>query len=145
MVRGAVSKIARDSPASRWFVVTAAVFGVAAFAYQAIWSEEELYPAFLKAAGASALVMVLLGLGQRQWEGDRLQGGTLPGGGGAQFEPREAAQETRAAVEKLNERVSTHAEQLIDLQRQLDKRVTDLENAVFKDTSAHGPRGMAEE
>lgn len=119
-------------PAGRWFVVAAVAVGLAVLGYE-LANGDQAYIAFLKGAGATAVLFVLLGLGQRLWEGDKMQSGQLPGGGGAQFEPVDAAEATRAAVDKLNERVTTQSEQLIELQRQLDRRVTDLEDYSFKD------------
>ena len=126
------SKQARKWPPGRWFVVAAVCFGFLVFGYQLICSDEAPYSAFLKASGATGLLLILLGLGQRLWEGDKMQGGQLPGGAGADFEPAEAAEETRGAVEKLNQRVTTQSDQMITLQQQLDRRVRDLEEQVFK-------------
>ena len=62
-----------------------------------------------------------------------MQGAQLPGGAGAQFESAEAAAKTREGVETLNTRVTSQSEQMITVQAQLDRRVSDLEQAVFKD------------
>jgi TolA-binding protein len=93
----------------------------------------DVYEAFLKGVGAVGALMVLAGLGQRMYEGERMQGGQLPGGAGAQFEPEEAATKTRETVEQLNTRVTDLSEEMIAGQEQLDRRVAELENAVLKD------------
>ncbi|MEA2441360.1 MAG: hypothetical protein QOH76_2784 [Thermoleophilaceae bacterium] len=80
--------------------------------------------------------MVLAGLAQRLYAGDKVRSAQLPGGAGAEFETAEAATKTRQGVEQLNDRVTTQSEQMITMQAQLDKRVSDLEDAAFKDGHA---------
>jgi hypothetical protein len=130
----------RDWPAGRWFVALSLLVGVALAVQQAA-TGSDLYAAFLKGVGAAAALMVLAGLAQRLWEGDRVEGAQLPGGAGAQFEPVEAAAKTRQGVDELNNRVTTQADQMITIQSHLDRRVSDLEEAVFK---AVGERTEAE-
>jgi uncharacterized coiled-coil protein SlyX len=67
-----------------------------------------------------------------------MQSAQLPGGAGSGFETAEAATKTRQGVEQLNDRVTTQSEQMITMQAQLDKRVSDLEDAAFKE--GHGER-----
>jgi hypothetical protein len=120
-----------DWPPGRWFVAVGILVGMA-FGVQQAASGNDLYVAFLKGVGAAAALMVLASVAQRLWEGDRVESAQLPGGAGAQFEPVEAATKTRESVEELNTRVTTQAEQMITIQAQLDRRVCDLEQAVFK-------------
>jgi hypothetical protein len=126
-----------DWPAGRWFVVGGLLVG-AVFVVQQEATGAALYWAALKGLGLSAALMVLLGLAQRLWEGEKMQSAQLPGGAGAGFETAEAASKTRQGVEQLNERVTKQAEQMITMQAQLDKRVSDLEEAAFKDRPAEG-------
>jgi hypothetical protein len=122
----------RRWPPGRWFV-TASLLTGAFFLVQQVATDADHYVAFLKAVGAAAGLMVLAGLAQRLWEGDRIEGAQLPGGAGAQFEPVEAAAKTRESVEELNTRLTTQSEQMITMQSQLDRRVSDVEQAVFKE------------
>jgi hypothetical protein len=108
------------------------------FAVQQAATGSPLYEAFLKGVGAAAAVMVLAGLAQRLYAGDKMKTAQLPGGAGAGFETAEAATKTRQGVEQLNDRVTTQSEQMITMQAQLDKRVSDLEEAAFKE--GHGQR-----
>lgn len=124
-----------DWPAGRWYVVGGVAIG-AFFLIQQVATGAALYSAFLKGAGAAAAVMVLAGLAQRLYAGDKMQGAQLPGGAGAQFETTEAATKTREGVEQLNSRVTTQSEQMITMQAQLEKRVSDLEAATFKNQPA---------
>jgi TolA-binding protein len=103
------------------------------FATQQAGTGAPLYEAFLKGVGAAAAVMVLAGLAQRLHAGDKVESAQLPGGAGAAFETAEAATKTRLSIEQLNERVTTQSEQMITMQAQLDHRVSDLEDAAFKD------------
>ena len=103
------------------------------FGVQQAATGESLYEAFLKGVGAAAAMMVLAGLAQRLYAGDKMQNAQLPGGAGAGFETTEAATQTRRGVEQLNDRVTAQSEQMITMQAQLDKRVSDLEDAAFKE------------
>lgn len=124
----------RTWPGGRWFVLGGFALG-GFFLVQQVATGSELYVAFLKGIGAAAAGMVLAGLAQRLWRGDKMQSAQLPGGPGAQFEPEEAAAKTREGVDQLNTRVTTQSEQIITMQAQLDRRVSDLEQATFKDQS----------
>jgi len=127
---GRVRVRAAKWPHGRWFVLGALAVAAFFFVEQALVGSV-VYAAFLKAIGAGAAVMVLLGLGQRLWEGERMQGGQLPGGAGAQFEAAEAAGKTRESIERLNQRVTSQSERMIDMQARLESRASDLE-AAFK-------------
>jgi len=104
------------------------------FAVQQVAMGGRLYDAALKGIGVAAAVMVLAGFSQRLYAGDKLQSAQLPGGAGGTFETTEAAEKTREGIEQLNDRVTTLTQQMIQMQAQLDKRVSGLEDAQFKDT-----------
>jgi hypothetical protein len=127
----------RRWPAGRWFVCGGLVVGLF-FGVQQAATGSSLYEAFLKGVAAAAAVMLLAGIAQRLFEGDKVQSAQLPGGAGAAFETAEAAAKTREGVEQLNTRVTHQAEQMITMQAQLDRRVTDLESAAFKERPARG-------
>ncbi len=124
-------------PAGRWFVYSGLVVGLF-FGIQQAATGTTLYAAFLKGAAAAALVMVGGGFAQRLHEGDKMESAQLPGGAGAQFESAEAASMTRESVEQLNSRVTAQSEQMITMQAQLDRRVSDLEELAFKDEARRG-------
>jgi len=124
-------------------VVTGLAVGAFLGIQQAATSSS-LYEAFLKGVGAAAAMMLLLGIAQRLYEGDRMKSAQLPGGAGAQFETAEAATKTRESVEQLNDRLTKQSEQMITMQAQLDQRVSDLEKAAFKDRAPQRERGGGE-
>ncbi|MDQ6744753.1 MAG: hypothetical protein M3Z27_01845 [Actinomycetota bacterium] len=99
------------------------------FAVQQTATGVTLYGAVLKGIGVATAVMVLAAFSQRLYAGDKLQSAQLPGGAGGTFETAEAAKKTRESVEELNDRLTTLTEQMIEMQAQLDKRVSGLEAA----------------
>jgi hypothetical protein len=130
-----VTKYLPRWPPGQWIVYVSIVLG-AFFAVQQAATGSSLYLAFLKGVGAAAAAMVLAGLAERLHAGDKIQAAQLPGGAGARFETSEAAAKTREGVEQLNARVTAQSEQMITIQAQLDRRVSDLEAATFKDSAS---------
>ncbi len=90
-------------------------------------TEDSLLRAFLAGCAAAVAVMVVAGVVQRFWGGDKLADATAPGGWGIGFEAAEQA------VAELNTRVD-------DQMTTLNDRLYDLEKVVFKDgaTDADG-------
>jgi uncharacterized coiled-coil protein SlyX len=128
---GTVASV-REWPAGRWFVWIGLAVGVF-FGVQLAATGSSLYEAFLKGVAATAAVMVLAGLAQRLYEGDKVHSAQLPGGAGAEFETAAAATKTRQGIEQLNDRVTKQSEQMVTMQAQLDRRVSDLEAETFKE------------
>jgi hypothetical protein len=111
----------------------AALVGVAFFIRQLLAQKEDLYPAFLKGAGAAFVVMVLLGTAQQFWRNKKVTQAQGPGGtGGLTFGDETKA--TQKAVDDVNTRVT---KQMGDV----NKRLYDLESAVFKPSEQGDDKG----
>ena len=87
----------RKMPSGRWFVLLAFCAGTFFMVRQAR-AGVDLYVAFIEACGAAAALMVLFGLAERLYSGDRFESVQLPGGAGASFENKSAVDELRADV-----------------------------------------------
>ncbi len=96
--------------------------GIAFFVQRLAATQDSLLRAFLAGCGAAVAVMVVAGVVQRFWGGEKLADATAPGGWGIGFEAAEQA------VAELNTRVD-------DQMTTLNDRLYDLEKVVFKDAS----------
>ena len=106
---------------------------MATFLRQLLAHEDDLYPAFLKGAGATFVVMVVLGVAQQFWRNRKVNEAQGPAGtGGLRFEDETNA--TQTAVDDVNTRVTKQMEDV-------NKRLYDLESAVFKPYEPGDDRG----
>lgn len=119
--------------AGRWIVLAALLVGAAFFLRQLLGQKEDLYAAFLKGAGAAFATLVLLGTMQQFWRGRKVNQAQGPGGtGGLTFDDETKA--TQNAVNDVNTRVTKQMEDV-------NKRLYDLESAVFKPTGPGDEEG----
>ena len=116
----------------RGLVVAAALVGAAFFLRQLLAQKEDLYPAFLKGAGAAFVTLVLLGTAEQFWRGRKVNQAQGPGGAGVTFEDETTA--TQNAVNDVNTRVTKQMEDV-------NKRLYDLESAVFKASQPGDDKG----
>jgi hypothetical protein len=114
-----------DFHVGRWTVMTGTVIALGAFSYLHVHQNADLYSAFTKAVLAALLTMAALGVAERFWRGAKVKdAGVSPEGMNVGFESAIAD-----AVEQVNARTSEHVEMI-------NKRLYDLEKAVFKEADA---------
>jgi len=114
----------QEQPRGRWperlAVVVGTVIAVASFLYMAWWRGLDLYLALPGALLAGVLTMVGLAVAAQLWRGRRVeQAGLTPTG------PQVGFEQLTEAVGHVNERTNEHV-------ATINKRLYDLEQAVFK-------------
>jgi hypothetical protein len=102
--------------------VIAGVSAIAAFLYVLLYRHDDAYASFTRALVAGALVMAVLGAGERFWRGVKVKrAGMGDGGPSIEFEDHIAK-----AVAQVNERMNDQIDAIND-------RLYDLEKVVFKE------------
>ena len=112
----------RQLAGSRVVVALGAVVGVAVFIGLLVAASSVLV-AFFAGAGAALTTMIVGGTALQFWKGSEVSSAQLPGGAGVGFE---AAQEGMADINKRLDNQMT----------EINKRLYDLEKAVFKEVGA---------
>jgi hypothetical protein len=106
----------------RWVAVLGLVVGIAVLTASLAAESSIVSPVLVGLLGAAA-TMAVFGMGERFWHREKVSDAQGPGGVGIGFS------ETKEAVSELNTRVSSQMEDV-------NKRLYDLETAVFKGTVA---------
>jgi len=102
-------------------VAVAVLVGLLAVAQLLLFTDTSFYSAVWKAVALAFLVMAALGVGERLWKKAKIkEAGVGPDGANLTFEDAIAD-----SVATVNERVDSHVEDI-------NKRLYDLEKAVFK-------------
>lgn len=104
-------------------VVSGLLVAGLAFSYLVVHEDADLWSAFMKAAAADVATMVVLGVAERFWKNKKVGSAGVDASGSANVK---FADEISTAVAEVNDAVSKHVETI-------NKRLYDLEKAVFKD------------
>ncbi len=115
-------KSGRQLSGKRALVALGAAIGVAVFVGLLVAASSFLV-AFFGGAGAALTTMIVGGTALQFWKGSEVSSAQLPGGAGVGFE---AAQEGMADINKRLDNQMT----------EINKRLYDLEKAVFKEVGA---------
>jgi hypothetical protein len=113
----------------RSIAAIAAASAVSAFLYVVLHRHDDAYTAFTRALLAAALVMAVLGAGERFWRGATVKRAGLDGGGPSiEFEDQ-----ISKAVAQVNDRMNDQVDSI-------NNRLYDLERTVFKEDDQQADR-----
>jgi hypothetical protein len=130
MIRGWWSSL-RTGPPGRWFVIFAGAVGVSYFVVQ-LASDMAFFGSFMRAVAVTLAQMVLLSFGHAILRGGQLEE-VEASASGLRAKLREPLSRTRRALGLMDERIS-------DQMTTVNKRLYDLEQAVFKGNGSGSKR-----